>query len=274
MKKTRIYMGLPSTGDRCDLQTYVLREMEEKYKDKIELVYPRVCAQRIFHDCARSAIVEEFLESGCDILWFIDSDVAPPVDALDLVTEYGDIWDCAGLPYPVFMSPTPGAPQAAVICVYRHDGAGLKASRVPKEGISFVDGLATGCLFIKRAVFDDLERPWFKFSYNETTRAMEVGEDLDFVTRVAASGRRFLTDFSKICSHFKRVNLASVVNAATHYAQTYVDQMHIEYRERIRELAEEIERLRKNQDSAIIDRAKKKLLKDFGRKTNSGLVLP
>jgi hypothetical protein len=77
-KKWRVYMGVPSTGGINDFLPYMVREWEKRYSDDIEFVWPDVLCQRIFHDAARQGIVEDFLKTDCDILWFIDSDVVPP----------------------------------------------------------------------------------------------------------------------------------------------------------------------------------------------------
>jgi hypothetical protein len=244
-KRLKIYMGIPSTGNRSDFQCYSLREIERRYSDRVELVYPKDCVYRIFHDAARNGIVEDFLASDCDVLWFLDSDIAPPVDVIEFITEHYEQWDLAGLPYPVFMSPSPGERQKAVVCVYEHDGTAMKAARVPKDGMKFVDGLATGCLFIKRHIFDQLERPFFEFKYDPITRNMVEGEDLGFCRKVNALGYKFLTDFGKVCAHYKTVNLLEVINYATEYAQTHVDALHAEIRPQVARLAAEIERLKK-----------------------------
>lgn len=242
----RIYMGIPSIGTRSDAQCYALRHIEKKYKGQIELVYPEHCVQRIFHDAARVAYCEDFLASDCDVLWFLDADIMPPVDVMDFFSDrMYEQWELCGLPYPVFMSPKAGEGQKAVVTVYRHDGAKLVAAPVPNEGIKFVDGLATGCLFIKRGVLEKMERPFFEFKYDPITRAMIEGEDLGFCRKVNELGYKFLTDFSKVCAHYKTVNLLEVINYATAYAQSYVDALHAEYRPIIKQLAETVERLKK-----------------------------
>lgn len=248
----KVYLGIPSTGQRLDFQCYVLREIEKTYKGRIELVYPSVCAQRIFHDHARSAITREFLETGCDVLWFLDSDIAPPPDVFDFFLKYYDKWSLAGLPYPVFMTPPGGKRQQAVICVYDNDGIGLKASKVPKDGVRFVDGLATGCLFIKREVLEQIPHPHFEFEYDPETRGLKVGEDLGFCLKTASLGYQYLTDFSKVCGHYKTVNLLEVVNAATEFAQTYVDEYHAQIKPVVEGLSKEIERLKKEKTPSKI----------------------
>lgn len=247
MSKIKVYCGFPSVGNRIDIQCYALREIERRYADRIEFVYPKNHSARIFHDAARNGIVEEFLQTDCDVLWMMDADIHPPVDCLDFLKEdmYAQ-WELAGLPYPVWMTP-PGYEDKgmqAVVCVYNYDGPGLKPARIPRDGIKFVDGLATGFMLIKRGVFAELERPFFEFKYDPVTRVMIEGEDLGFCMKVNQLGYKFLTDFSKVCGHRKDVDLLHVMNYATIYAQTHVDAIHKEMRESIKPLVEEVARLK------------------------------
>lgn len=249
-------MGIPSTGERSDLQTYALRGLEKKYAGKVELVYPEKCTTRIFHDFARCGVVEDFLKSDCDVLWFLDSDIVPPPHVLDLITEHGDIWDLAGAPYPVWMTPTGYDGPQIVYCVYDKVDQGLHATRVPHSGVAFVDGLATGCMFIKRDVFSKLSKPYFEFKFDHETRQMTEGEDLGFCRKVSALGYKFLTDFSMVCRHTKKVDLTEVNNYAIEYANKAVMSYDAQIRPKIEALAKELEQYRKS-----------------GR-TSSGLILP
>lgn len=272
-KPIRVYMGIPGTGSRLDFQCYVLREMEEKYKGRVEFVYPKACVQRIFHDAARSAISREFLETDCDVLWFLDSDIAPSPKAFDFLLEYYDDWQLAGLPYPVFMTPPGGKTQQAIICVYENDGIGLKASKIPKEGIKFVDGLATGCMFIKREVLEKIPHPHFEFEYDQETRGLKVGEDLGFCLKTAALGYRYLTDFSQVCGHYKTVNLLEVVNSATEFAQTYVDEYHAQVKPIVEALSKEVEKLKKEKASPIVPASPAELAKFKSNFVSQGLKI-
>lgn len=213
-RKIKIYMGIPSTGDRNDAQTYFLRRMEKAYGGKIEFVYPEIYVGRIFHDFARNAYVEQFLATDCDILWFLDSDIVPSERVLDLVTEHGDKWKLAGAPYPVWMThPGFDGPQVT-FCVYRRPDKdkGMVPSAVPEAGLDFVDGIATGCIFIKREVLEKMEKPYFEFQYNSITREMTQGEDLYFCKKASDLGYQFFIDFSMVCHHYKKVSLLDVSN--------------------------------------------------------------
>lgn len=227
-KKTKIYMGIPSMGDRVDAQNYFLRRMEQTYGDKIEFVYPEIFVARLFHDCARNAYVEQFLATDCDILWFLDSDVVPPERFLEIITEHGAKWKLAGAPYPVWMS-QPGyeGPQITYT-VYREleeDGKKvLVPTAIPEMGTDFVEGIATGCLLIRREVLEKMEAPYFEFKYDPKTRMMTEGEDLGFCRKVNALGYKFFIDFSMLCHHFKKVSLLDVSNFIELQKNLIIDQ--------------------------------------------------
>lgn len=237
MNKIKLYIAVPSTGEVADVHPYMFRQYEKEYGDKIEFIYPKHCVQRRFHDFARNAIVEDFLASEADILWFLDSDVIPPPNVLDVVAKHHDKWELAGAPYPVFMT-VPGrvGPQA-VMCVYNKDEKGLHTTDVPTEGLGYVDGLATGCIFIKRSVFAQLEKPYFEFKFEHETRRMTEGEDLGFCRKTSNLGHKFFIDYSMACGHLKKVNLLDVNNYAIQYANDSVRSYDAIVREQIKSLA-------------------------------------
>jgi len=197
-KRIKVYVAIPTTSSIIDSQTYLLREIENLYRDKIELVYPVGCVRRVFHDFARNKLAEDFLASDCDILWFLDSDITPPKHVLDLITVHGHKWKLAGLTYPVFMKPPGSDILEVVYTAYKKNPStgNLGLCGVPKEGEDFLDGLATGCLFIHREVLEKLERPYFEFKYQEIDREIKEGEDLGFCRKASQLGYKFFTDFS------------------------------------------------------------------------------
>jgi GT2 family glycosyltransferase len=242
----KVFMGIPSTGDRADLQCYALREIEALYKDKVQFVYPKVCTFRKFHDFARNAVVEEFLATDCDVLWFLDSDIVPPNNIGDLLTTYLDQWEVAGAPYPVWMQPDGAQGQQVVFCVYtRGQAGGLHAQNCPTEGLAMVDGLATGCMFIKREIFSKLEKPYFEFKFAPATRQMTEGEDLGFCLKVNNLGHKFFVDFSTVCRHYKTVDLTEVNNYAITYANKAVLAYDAQIKPKIVNLANEVQEYRR-----------------------------
>jgi hypothetical protein len=245
----------------------MLRRIAAKYADKIELVYPDQLVHRIFHDAARCAIVDEFLATDCDILWFLDSDVTPPEHVLDLVTEHGDKWLCAGAPYPVIQARPGEEERQLVFTAYKGaNGKGLSPTRIPHGGTEFIDGLATGCLFIKREVFSKYQKPWFEFKYDPETRVPVEGEDLGFCLKMKALGIPFFTDYSMVCRHTKTVDLLEINNYAISYAQKAVAAYDQDVREQVSTLIGMVNRLKKE-----LAEAKKSASPSV---SNSKLLLP
>ncbi len=224
MKKTKIYVAIPTTSGVVDSQVYLLREIEKLYSDKIELVYPEGVVRRIFHDFARNKMAEDFLASDCDILWFLDSDITPPKHVLDLVVLHSAKWKIAGLTYPVFMKPPGSDILEVVYTAYKKNPStgNMGLCAVPKEGTDLLDGLATGCLFIKREVLESLKRPYFEFKFSEIDREVKEGEDLGFCRKAHELGYKFFTDFSMTCRHQKNVDLMDVNNYAIQYSNRNV----------------------------------------------------
>jgi hypothetical protein len=225
-KRIKVFMGIPSTGERLDAQNYFLRRIEKRYEDKIEFVYPDVFVSRIFHDFARNMYVKQFLASDCDVLWFLDADILPPDRLPDLFENFDD-WDLAGAPYPVWMTQEGYEEKQITYCVYKTvDGKpGMFPAAVPLNGgIDYVEGIATGCIFIKRHVIEKLEEPYFEFKFNEKTREMTQGEDLGFCMKINKLGFKFFIDYSMVCHHYKKISLLDVDELIQSKVQAAIDQ--------------------------------------------------
>lgn len=223
MNKIKVYCSVPTTGTIADSQTYFWRRAEKLYGDRIEFIWPELCVRRIFHDAARNGHVEDFLKSEAEILFFLDSDVVPPPDLFDMVLDH-EKWKVAGAPYPIFMTPAGMEQPQIMFTAYKGRGTkGLGAADVPPTGTEYIDGLATGCMFIKREVFEQLQKPYFAFKYDEETRAMTEGEDLSFCKKVTDLGYKFYVDYSKTARHYKSVCLLEMNNYTMDYAKRSVE---------------------------------------------------
>lgn len=236
--KTKVFCAVPTTGQVSDVQTYFWRDAEKKYADRIEFIWPAQCVRRVFHDYARNSLVEEFLKSDAEIMFFLDSDVSPPDDIFDLVVNEKDKWVVAGAPYPIFVVPPGQTDPQIVFTAYKGRGAkgGLAAADVPNTGTEFIDGLATGCLFIKRELFGQLQKPYFAFEYDAETRSLTAGEDLSFCRKVTDLGHKFYVDYSKVCRHYKHVCLLEMNNYTRQYAKRSVEMYDALVRPKVMEL--------------------------------------
>lgn len=163
------------------------------------------------HDRARNICHKHFLENtDFDYMWWIDSDVVPPYDALDELLSYDK--DIVSLTVPMLPEGNAGAalePQAwnydkEVNSFYTHFGAGLEQ----------VDVTTMGCTLIKRKVMEDVGRGAFKFDEWESSDGWnieQVGEDIYFGLRYMKTGYKAWNDFTTVCDHYNReVNVKSV----------------------------------------------------------------
>lgn len=231
----KVFVAIPTIGTMSDAHMHTLREIEERYKDEVQLVYPASVVRRIFHDFARNALVDEFMETDCDIMWFLDSDVVPPKHVMDLVTLHASKWQAAGAPYPVFMTPPGEEYQQVVFTVYKENKGAMVPTAVPHSGTDFVDGIATGCLFLKRELIAQMQKPYFEFKYHPDTRMIVEGEDIGFCKKLHQMGVQFFIDYGMPCKHYKTVDLLDVNNYAMTYAQKSLTAYQRALREQIAE---------------------------------------
>ncbi len=156
------------------------------------------------HDYARNQAVQMMLGGDFTHLFFLDSDVEPPLDAIGRLAAH-DAPVVTGF-YPINY----GHLRWAVCRQRRDDGRWpmLNAGDLPPEPIT-VAGCGAGCLLIRREVFETLGWPWFKWEHRAD--GYQLGEDLFFGARCADAGIPILADPAVICRHYKEIDLLSVM---------------------------------------------------------------
>lgn len=151
-------------------------------------------------DSIRNRIVENFLSADATHLLMIDADVVPPEHALDtLLTDDKDI--VVGV-VPILKRDSDGRSKSIPnVCregVAPNGDYGL----VPytDSGLKPVDVAGTGCMLIKRSVIETLDKPLFRFPYDD--RGIRTGgEDFEFCRKAKAAGFGVYADFDVICNH-------------------------------------------------------------------------
>lgn len=201
--KIKVFCAFPTMGNRIEAQVFILRHLEKEYRDRIELVYSDECRMITWHDACRNFWVEEFLKSDCDVMWFLDADVSPPAHVLDLLTKDYDKWEVAGAPCPIWSKPKNDDYLQVTFNVYYDMQNGFRPAAIPDKGQELVQGLGTGCMFIKREVFAKLKKPYFFYTFDEETRNVQGGEDLNFCKKLIAANIPILVDYSMLCKHYK-----------------------------------------------------------------------
>lgn len=224
----QVMIGVPNTG-------YVLAETERSLRD---LLAATRCAQRIDVempigspvDVVRHRLVTAFLSRpDATHLFFVDSDMGLPPDALDRLLA---------LDAPLACLPCPMMPQRS-----RRDRAGggpsittnvwqllsspqtpvrdrivhyLMPDECPAEPFDcFGTGLA--CCLVRREVVARMDRPMFQFLCSDGYDSVQVGEDAFFFDKARALGYVPRVDPGAICEHFKEIDL-------THFEEFFLDE--------------------------------------------------
>ena len=149
-------------------------------------------------DRCRNLCVQEFLQSPHSHLLFLDSDVIPPVDGLELMLSIDRPVVC-GI-YPLVIE--------SVLCTsvarklapdtygFLHD--------FPDEPFE-IDAAGLDCCLIAREVFQQINDPWFKFDVRPDGHM--TGEDIYFFERCAEVGIRPIVIPRVLCAHHRAVDL-------------------------------------------------------------------
>lgn len=152
-------------------------------------------------DRCREQCVELFLASSHSHLFFIDSDVVPPPDALErmLATERPLV---TGI-YPIMVGRTLCA---AVARRVGPDAYGFFHD-FPDEPFE-ADAAGLGCCLIAREVFERVPAPWFRFVSRPDGH--QTGEDIWFFERCAEADIKPIVVPDVLCAHHRSTDLLDV----------------------------------------------------------------
>lgn len=206
----RIFIAIPSLSGtiRIDLATLLMKLVSNKnYYVKVYFEQGKPI------DVLRNKIVKRFnaeniiSEVPFDYLMFIDDDIVPPDDILDMVELDKDIISAVCFsfqydePFALILnkSDNPFLPEGYI-----------QSDKINKEKIMECDAVGTGCMLIKREVLEKIENP-FMFRYDEKGN-LERGEDFSFCEKAKTSGYKIFVDTTKICSHYANIDLKKVNN--------------------------------------------------------------
>lgn len=198
--KPKVIIGLPTMGSvHTHLMLLIIVWIAEALQGgKYNLsVYPTVAVQPV--DNARNEIVRTFLEEtdGTHLL-FIDSDTIPPRNVIQSLLD---------MDVPIATAITP---------IIEHDEATGEFYRKwnvvdqndkhvqPNTGIIEAKGAGSSCIMIRRDVFEKMEKPYYRFLYQDDNgKPTIVSEDIYFTIRALSLGFKTYADTSLICKHAK-----------------------------------------------------------------------
>jgi hypothetical protein len=178
--RNKVFIGIPNTGNlRTELVYWLLQQTVEH----VWLPIKRPI------DANRNYIVNQFLKTDADWLLMVDSDVVPPVNVLEMINNN----------VPVCSAHVSTLIDGNIVPVGMiKDGDNyLHRWEHSEPGLHEVDATGTGCILIRRDVFDSLDKPYFRFIYNEEGDLIR-GEDFDFTDRVGDC----YFDSRYVCKHY------------------------------------------------------------------------
>lgn len=149
-------------------------------------------------DHARNAACMRTLESGADYLFFLDSDVIPPRDAILRLLAHQQ---------PIISGVYCRRSPPVAIPVMIKDGQWV--TNYPPNSIIEVDLVGAGCLLIHRSVLESLppQRPgrhWFDWRVDMAgvpDSGPHLSEDFTFCHHCRQNGYKILVDTSIQCRH-------------------------------------------------------------------------
>lgn len=158
---------------------------------------------------AANLAARDFLATpGMDWLGIVDNDVAPPPDMLRILDETDDTIDAIGPISHMFNGKEVLVQQGTggwnePFVPLRADGAGHRE----------VDRLGGGCWFMRRRIFDRLERPYFVEMFHPETHKLMISDDVYFQHHAQAAGARLICDTRFVCRHHHSMDLSQLAQA-------------------------------------------------------------
>lgn len=218
-KKFRILVGIPTMGSiDSTLVSHLIKWAKDFEKTQIGFYFTYKVAPV---DRARNEIVQFFmrnrrLKDGSPIepfthLFFVDSDTVPPADAVKKLFSH-DKEIVSGVTPILHYDKQKAVWGTLDNCFIKQDrdaeGKIIRTYAVERDsGLQEIIKCGGSCLLIKREVFEKLEKPYFKFLYNDEGTEHTQSEDLYFCNKAREAGFTIWCDTSVICNHHKSVVL-------------------------------------------------------------------
>ncbi|MEK6957772.1 MAG: hypothetical protein AABW99_02240 [archaeon] len=155
-----------------------------------------IIIDNMYISMARQQTLNLFLESDCEYLFFLDSDMVFPPNIFDLLKEKDE--DIISALY--FSRNDPENP---VFRIHK-DGKVMKVIDYPENRIFKVDSVGMGCCLIKRKVIEKMteDNPGkFLFDTPQIDKNNCMGEDVFFCNLATKSGFEVKVDSSIIVGH-------------------------------------------------------------------------
>lgn len=143
----------------------------------------------------RNLLVKESQSLGARYIWWLDSDVLPPLSGLEMLMHFR-VPIVSGLVYAKRGEGYPG--------LWRRSGLSYTPVReYPKHGWMEVDAVPFGCVLTDVRVFDVVPYPWFVWEIEDPRQEGngQVSEDFFFCRKAQQYGFRIFANCAVACGH-------------------------------------------------------------------------
>ncbi len=191
MIERKIFVGIPSRDEQINKQLVLwLMNMSNRISGIcIKSGQPT--------DTVRNYIVDRFLETDCEWLLFIDDDMIPPNDLLNMLREAEDN------NYYIF---------SPINLIYQNNEVryNIFGTQIHvNENIVYVFSCGCGCCFIHRKVFESMKQPYFQFVLRKNGE-LATSENINFTTKAARAGFNCYIHKRYKTNHLKVVGLMEI----------------------------------------------------------------
>ncbi len=204
--KPHVLVAIPTMGSINTLLVVILTKWiaEAANTGKYNIsFYPTTCVSPV--DRAREEVVDVFLKTKCTHLFWIDADTVPKPDALlKLLAHDADI--VSGLT-PIIIYDEDRKDSDSNGFKKKWNCVGLDEKHLtPNTGVQKIFGAGGSCLMVKREVYEKLDRPCYKFIYEDDNgKEANVSEDIYFTLMARSKGFEPICDTSVIAAHYKGI---------------------------------------------------------------------
>jgi len=160
----------------------------------------------------RNLAVKNFLDKPeYDYLLFLDGDIVPPLNILDLALYDKDI--IGGVCFGYLRAENFGYGIVPFVMRQNEKGTYDVMNLDGTEGLVECDGIGSGCMLIKREVLEKMKYP-FKNIYDEDGIKLR-GLDFNFCTESKKKGFKVWAHLNYPCGHYTDMDLATIYRAMT-----------------------------------------------------------
>ncbi len=148
-----------------------------------------------------------FVERHQDAEWYcqVDNDTVPPNDVLRMLEGAPEEADIISPLVHMLSGGAIGPMQGRNVGTMGFIGL----SELDGKGLCRVDRAGGGCIFIRRRVFEAMERPYFRTVHDNDTQVMTVSDDVFFQDRARELGFKMYCDTRYVAEHYHTIDLSA-----------------------------------------------------------------